>query len=379
MSCKAPGDDERRDSGEMERLIAVLKSKKVLQVSDQWSTVGLTGHFLTDSTNLACNGSAQTPEQAVLCSPKLPAGLKLEPAATATQVPQQVGDEDDKENVSKTPTKPKEIAPSISNIEKCSAIQMATAVLRIESASGESTTIATSMTTITNVDTPESGGAVKQSGSGKSNPLMRIRTNSNASGSEKPSKLVKQSSTPGSSSSSSLMKKTIAKVTAAFKTSSSKPVDHNSLRSRLTSKKPTTGAAAAAAGYTRHHEGGPMRVEYEKPRNLSPTNQSSATNRRCSSVPRTLREKQALVRSGAIVEAEHVAPPTATTTLGEKIQNFFSSSSSHSNNLNTAAGSANAAAASKNARQNSIKAKENPVKGESGGQLAIGLSTRTFL
>ena len=272
---------------------------------------------------------------------------------------------EDKENsVSRTPTKPMEIAPSISNIEKCSAIQMATAVLKIESASGECTTIATSMTTITNgTGTPENSNVVnpvKQSG-GKSNPLLRIRTNSNASSTaDKASK----NSTPNSSSSQSLVKKTIAKVTAAFKTSSKPvaapgPVDHNSLRSRLTSKKSN---ATNATGYTRHD--GPLRVEYEKPSNgarvLSPSNQSSATNRRCSSVPRTLREKQALVRSGAIAETDvHVAPPTATTTLGEKIQNFFSSS--HSNNLNMVGSSASS---SKSQRQNSVKAKENPVKGE---------------
>ena len=138
---------------------------------------------LADSTNLACNGSSQATEQTVLCSPKLPTVVKLD------HKPQV--EEEDKENMSRTPTKPMEIAPSISNIEKCSAIQMATAaVLKIESASShESTTIATCVTTTTTTvttnssATPENTG--NQSGGGKSNPLLRMRTNSNASSADK--------------------------------------------------------------------------------------------------------------------------------------------------------------------------------------------------
>ncbi len=42
-------------------------------------------------------------------------------------------------------------------------------------------------------------------------------------------------------------------------------------------------------------------------------------SRRCSSVPRTLKERQALNSSGVVIKA------AKTNTLGEKIQNFFNS------------------------------------------------------
>ena len=70
----------------------------------------------------------------------------------------------------------------------------------------------------------------------------------------------------------------------------------------------------------------------------SGVNASSGDNRRASSVPRTLREKQELKKKAckeSVVNdilqlkshdgEELLVPPSQTTTLGEKIQNFFNS------------------------------------------------------
>lgn len=133
-------------------------------------------------------------------------------------------------------------------------------------------------------------------------------------------------------------------MTAAFKTSTKSsqvaPVSSiNTLKKKLTSSKKAQPGA------------GPIKVEHHS-RAMAPfdelTNraQSPTSNRRCSSVPRTLKEKQALNRAGIIeldgleetnaeTDAVVAAPsgsvklPTLTTTLSDKIQNFFNSHTSN--------------------------------------------------
>ena len=162
---------------------------------------------------------------------------------------------------------------------------------------------------------------------------------------------VQPKAKPAPSGSQNIVKKTLAKMTAAFKQTKqisldvpSKPggFDAFSLKNKLySSKKSKVGSGAANQ---------PVKVEYGEAVDvnepLSPTHQTSS-DRRCSSVPRTLREKMALHRAGVIkdeaselnenVDQQQNEPivnsgfiPTQTTTLGEKIQNFFNShSSSH--------------------------------------------------
>lgn len=136
-----------------------------------------------------------------------------------------------------------------------------------------------------------------------------------------------------------IVKKTLAKMTAAFKQKNS---DLN-LKTKLAADKKTKNE--------------PRRVEHEtfKTREMSPESEHGTSNRRASSVPRTLREKQALSKQGIVVlesiddakpasgskddtarvvkPVEHkslkpkVSPPTAIISLGEKIHNFFASHS----------------------------------------------------
>lgn len=173
---------------------------------------------------------------------------------------------------------------------------------------------------------------------------------------------VQPKAKPIQTGSQNIVKKTLAKMTAAFKQTKqlsldvpSKPAgfDAFSLKNKLlSSKKSKVGSGAANQ---------PVKVEYGDAMNLneplSPTHQTSS-NRRCSSVPRTLREKQALHKAGIINDeesemnenAEHQQHqnepivnsgfiPTQTTTLGEKIQNFFNSHSSSSSSSSHAVGS----------------------------------------
>ena len=107
-----------------------------------------------------------------------------------------------------------------------------------------------------------------------------------------------------------IVKKTIAKVTAAFKTTKLGTGEKNQIKLK-------TKSSASSQNKTRP-ELGPLKVEYKSNEQqqaieLEITEEhettSSSNNRRCSSVPRTLKEKQALNKQ---------------ITLGEKIQNFFS-------------------------------------------------------
>jgi hypothetical protein len=112
-----------------------------------------------------------------------------------------------------------------------------------------------------------------------------------------------------------IVKKTIAKVTAAFKTNKIATCENN------TQLKLKTKSSNQSRDKTKKPDG-PLKVEYTKSvqepveqvfdlENLEAheTTTSSSGNRRCSSVPRTLKEKQALNKQ---------------ITLGEKIHNFFS-------------------------------------------------------
>lgn len=134
----------------------------------------------------------------------------------------------------------------------------------------------------------------------------------------------KQNQSQTTNNSQNIVKKTIAKVTAAFKTTKLGTASLNDA-SQLKLK---TKAQTIQKKKTEHN--GPLKVEYNNSNairthntdnnlNNSNTNaessnvdnesNTSSSNRRCSSVPRTLKEKQAICKQ---------------ITLGEKITNFFS-------------------------------------------------------
>ena len=154
-------------------------------------------------------------------------------------------------------------------------------------------------------------------------------------------RILNQNTTPQidnkTNSQPNIVKKTFAKMTAAFK--------HKDLSiKKLDNKKKNV----------------PIKAEQEmfSHKLLSPESNDDQSNRRASSVPRTLREKQALKKQGIVIlenlndnqnvtkddstkenQIEHkslkqrVGPPTAILSLGEKIQNFFASHSKTSNQL----------------------------------------------
>jgi hypothetical protein len=168
--------------------------------------------------------------------------------------------------------------------------------------------------------------------------ISNSSSNNNLSSNNMNSKNIKLA-VSSSNSNNNIVKKTLAKMTAAFKTTTKSsqvaPVSSiNTLKKKLTSSKKTQPGA------------GPVKVEHHS-RAMAPFDelgnraQSPTSNRRCSSVPRTLKEKQALNRAGIIeldgleeTNAETdvvVAPklPTLTTTLSDKIQSFFNSHTSN--------------------------------------------------
>lgn len=154
-------------------------------------------------------------------------------------------------------------------------------------------------------------------------------------------RILNQNTTPvidnKTNSQPNIVKKTFAKMTAAFK--------HKDLSiKKLDNKKKNV----------------PIKAEQEmfSHKLLSPESNDDQSNRRASSVPRTLREKQALKKQGIVISEnlndnqnvtkddsskenhlEHkslkqrVGPPIAFLSLGEKIQNFFASHSKTSNQL----------------------------------------------
>jgi hypothetical protein len=132
-------------------------------------------------------------------------------------------------------------------------------------------------------------------------------------------------------------------MTAAFKTTSkSSQVSQGSsiitLKKKLTSSKKTQPGCGPVK--VEHHSRGLAAFDELGNRAQSPT-----SNRRCSSVPRTLKEKQALNRVGiieldgleetngetdvAVAPSGNVKLPTLTTTLSDKIQSFFNSHTSN--------------------------------------------------
>ena len=158
----------------------------------------------------------------------------------------------------------------------------------------------------------------------KSTPI-RKRTNSASSNRStdsiqtKTSKIQQQHQQQAQANNKNIVKKTIAKVTAAFKTTKLGNGDSNQLKLK------TKTLTITLANKKKQECVGPLKVEYAgKTEPIQPQNEahelleleikenettSSSGNRRCSSVPRTLKEKQALNKQ---------------ITLGEKIQNFFS-------------------------------------------------------
>ncbi len=169
-------------------------------------------------------------------------------------------------------------------------------------------------------------------------------TNNNAKKSSVPANGPENSIKP--SSSNNIVKKTFAKMTAAFKhtkqtsvnpvaNTNSNATSIDSLKKKLTSKKLKNLPNAI---------GGPVRVDYgfnqTNKRAMEKREPSPNSNRRCSSVPRTLKEKQALNKQGIVglsglneavggqeevASSTRVALPTLTSTLGDKIQSFFNS------------------------------------------------------
>lgn len=159
-------------------------------------------------------------------------------------------------------------------------------------------------------------------------------------------------STPYNNQNKNIVTKTLAKVSAAFKTSN-KPATTittatnsiDTLKKKLTSKKPSKIAPNSVGTNL------PLRVDYATLKitsNESEYNEEQS-NRRCSSVPRTLKEKQALNRAGVLTDLNEIDQltsssqnldnassssikatlPTLTSTLGDKIHNFFNSHTAH--------------------------------------------------
>ena len=140
-----------------------------------------------------------------------------------------------------------------------------------------------------------------------------------------------------------IVKKTFAKMTAAFKTNkpmaSAENQNTDQMKSKLHAKKSSRINSNAVPGQAVK---GPVKVEHKKETLvlIESPDTGSGSNRRCSSVPRTLKEKHAIVKAGIIVpelineenSKEKVShqpiPPTSTVSFGEKIQNFFTSHNS---------------------------------------------------
>jgi len=127
---------------------------------------------------------------------------------------------------------------------------------------------------------------------------------------------------PPKSDNKGIFKKTIGKVTAAFKgTTASKASAESSSGSGVSSslfklKSKSKGSAPQPEKKPLKVEHAPPAVKTNEPIDaLEINNNTSESNRRCSSVPRTLKERQAVARQA---------------TIGEKIQSFFSSSGSSS-------------------------------------------------
>jgi len=80
---------------------------------------------------------------------------------------------------------------------------------------------------------------------------------------------------------------------------------------------PSSRGNNTSTDFKKHNESGTNESRLSRP--MSP--EASSNSRRCSSVPRTLRERQALNSSGLTSAAKS----TKTNTFGEKIQNFFNS------------------------------------------------------
>jgi hypothetical protein len=133
-----------------------------------------------------------------------------------------------------------------------------------------------------------------------------------------------------------IVKKTFAKMSAAFKSSkASQPTSEVKLKLTQNSKNVKTKMPVAKDDF---YSGNQMFQQ----RQLVANKDESSDNRRASSVPRTLREKQELLRKAGKESAvndilkdedepapNQILPPSQTTTLGEKIQNFFNSNVSH--------------------------------------------------
>ena len=150
-----------------------------------------------------------------------------------------------------------------------------------------------------------------------------------------------------------IVKKTLAKMTAAFKQRNNNNSNDNlifKVNKLDTKKQKPTNEPLRVENHIKRKNSNEM---FRNNKIMSPESDNGTSNRRASSVPRTLREKQALSKAGIVVleniednkpknvtkddtatkvkQSEvkilkpKVAPPTSIISLGEKIQNFFAS------------------------------------------------------
>ena len=172
---------------------------------------------------------------------------------------------------------------------------------------------------------------------------------------------TKQATLGHSGNQTNIVKKTLAKMTAAFKQRNNN--EHLTLKNKLSSENKKQNKPGNEPFRVDSHQ-----LQRKKSnemfgnRALSPESDHESSNRRASSVPRTLREKQALgivvlksiedsnqkkrvtrddssraMTPAAMSKSEHkslktkVGPPPTILSLGEKIQNFFASHHKTSN------------------------------------------------